>query len=44
MEAELIKKGYAYNYIYEPFEFMKQFDFWEKQAKESKIGLWGECK
>ena len=44
VEAELIKKGYAYNYIYEPFEFMKQFDFWEKQAKESKIGLWGECK
>lgn len=44
VNAEILKNGFAYNYIYEPFEFMKQFDFWEKKAKESKIGLWGECK
>lgn len=44
INAEILKNGFAYNYIYEPFEFTKQFDFWEKKAKESKIGLWGECK
>lgn len=44
VNAEILKNGFAYNYIYESFEFMKQFDFWEKQAKKSKIGLWGECK
>ena len=43
VDAELIKKGYAYNYIYEPFEFMKYFDFLEKGAKEKGVGLWGEC-
>jgi micrococcal nuclease len=43
VDAELIKNGYAYNYLYEPFEFMKQFDFWEKEAKKNKIGLWGKC-
>lgn len=43
VNAEILKNGFAYNYIYEPFEFMKQFDFWEKEAKENKIGLWGEC-
>ena len=43
VNVEILKNGYAYNYIYEPFEFMKQFDFWEKEAKESKIGLWGVC-
>ncbi|MBU4601209.1 thermonuclease family protein [Candidatus Parcubacteria bacterium] len=41
--AELIKNGYAYNYIYEPFEFMKYFDFLEKEARSGESGLWGEC-
>lgn len=40
INAELIKEGYAFNYIYEPFQFMKQFDYLEKQAKENKLGLW----
>ncbi|MDO8486216.1 MAG: thermonuclease family protein [Candidatus Staskawiczbacteria bacterium] len=43
VNAEILKNGFAYNYIYEPFEFMKQFDFWEKEAKKNKIGLWVEC-
>ncbi len=43
VDAELIKNGYAYNYIYEPFEFMKYFDFLEKEAREDARGLWGEC-
>ncbi len=40
INAKLIAEGYAYNYIYEPFQFMKQFDYLEKQAKENQLGLW----
>jgi micrococcal nuclease len=42
VNAELIKEGFGFNYIYEPFQFMKQFDYLEKQAKEKRLGLWGE--
>ena len=42
--AKLIKEGYAYNYMYEPFQFSKQFDYWEKQAKEKHLGLWANKK
>ena len=40
INAKLIKEGFAFNYIYEPFQFMKQFDYLEKQAKENQLGLW----
>jgi endonuclease YncB( thermonuclease family) len=40
VNAKLIEEGYAYNYIYQPFQFMKQFDYLEKQAKEKQLGLW----
>ncbi|MEK6953091.1 MAG: thermonuclease family protein [Nanoarchaeota archaeon] len=43
LNAELIKEGYAYNYIYEPFQFMKEFNRLETIAKEAKLGLWGVC-
>ncbi len=42
INAKLIKDGYAFNYIYEPFQFMKQFDYLEKQAKENRTGLWSD--
>lgn len=38
--AQLIKEGYGFDYIYQPFQFMKQFDYLEKQAREQKKGLW----
>jgi micrococcal nuclease len=41
INAKLIKEGFAFNYTYEPFQFMKQFDYLEKQAKENRLGLWG---
>jgi micrococcal nuclease len=44
VNAKLIADGYAYNYIYEPFQFMKQFDYLEKQAKENQLGLWSSKK
>jgi micrococcal nuclease len=40
VNAKLVEDGYAYNYIYEPFQFMKYFDYLEKQAKEKHLGLW----
>lgn len=40
INTELIKNGFGFNYIYEPFQLMKQFDYWEKQAKENQLGLW----
>jgi len=42
VNAKLIKEGYAFNYIYEPFQLMKQFNYLEKQAKENRLGLWGD--
>jgi micrococcal nuclease len=44
INAKLIKEGFAFNYMYEPFQFMKQFDYLEKQAKENRLGLWGSEK
>jgi micrococcal nuclease len=44
VNAKLIADGFAYNYIYEPFQFMKQFDYLEKQAKENHLGLWSRKK
>lgn len=44
LNAELIKEGYAYNYIYEPFQFMKEFNRLETIAKNQKLGLWSVCK
>jgi micrococcal nuclease len=45
VNAKLVEQGFAFNYMYEPFQFMKQFDYLEKQAKENRLGLWaGETK
>jgi len=42
VNADLIKNGYAFEYIYQPFQFMKYFSFLEQNAKNNKIGLWGK--
>ena len=42
INAELVEKGYAFNYIYEPFQFMKYFNLLEKKAKENRLGLWSQ--
>lgn len=43
VNAKLIEGGFGFNYIYDPFQFMKEFDRLEKQAKSAKVGLWGIC-
>lgn len=40
INAELIKNGYAFEYIYQPFQFMKYFHLLESEAKQNRLGLW----
>jgi len=40
----LVREGYAKEYTYgKSYQFQKEFKELEKQAKESKLGLWGKC-
>ena len=41
VNEKLIQEGYGFNYIYQPFQFMKDFDYFEKQAVSERKGLWG---
>lgn len=45
INALLIKKGYAFAYIYddENLEFNRYFEELEKGAKSQNLGLWGKC-
>lgn len=40
LNAEIIKQGYGFAYIDYPFKYLEEFLSYEKQARESKIGLW----
>ena len=42
VNAKLIEEGYGFNYIYEPFQFMKQFNYLENQARTEKRNLWSD--
>ncbi|MDR2393662.1 MAG: thermonuclease family protein [Treponema sp.] len=39
--ARLIQEGYAYAYLYFPFQFMEEFTDLEQTAQEQQRGLWG---
>lgn len=43
VNAEIIKQGYGFAYTYFPFTKLDEFRGYEKQARESNIGLWGSC-
>ncbi len=43
INAEMIKKGYAFAYQRFPFVHRKEFIGYEKVAKEHGRGLWGSC-
>ena len=40
VNEKLIAEGFGFDYIYQPFQFMKQFDYLEKQARAKRKGLW----
>ena len=40
INADLVRDGYAFEYIYQPFQFMKYFAELQQQAKAQKKGLW----
>jgi len=44
VNLELVQQGYAFSYTYPP-DISKQNEFTEaqKQARESKLGLWNDC-
>lgn len=42
LNAEIIKQGYGFAYTRFPFKYLDEFREYEKQARESKLGLWKE--
>lgn len=44
VEEEIIKNGYGFAYTSFPFTKLDHFRELEKQARESKLGLWSGCK
>ncbi len=43
VNAEIIKQGYGFAYVYFPFEKLDEFRAYEKEARQKNLGLWGEC-
>ena len=42
VNAELVAGGFAFNYPYENFQYLKYFNDLENRAKSARLGLWGE--
>ena len=40
VNADLIKNGYAFSYIYQPIQFMDFFNSLEYKARENRLGIW----
>lgn len=43
VNAEIIKQGFGFAYVYFPFTKMKDFKGYQKTAEQQRLGLWGEC-
>ena len=43
VQSDLIRKGYGFSYTQFPFGRAIEFDRYERQAKDSKMGLWSAC-
>lgn len=43
VNAEIIKQGYGFAYVYFPFSKLEEFKALQKQAEKQKQGLWSEC-
>jgi len=42
LNAEIIKQGYGFAYTRYPFKYLEEFRKYEREARESGRGLWGE--
>ena len=42
VNAEIIKKGYGFAYTRFSFQYTEQFRRYEREARESERGSWGE--
>lgn len=40
LNAEIIKQGYGFAYTRFPFKYMEEFREYERQARETGVGLW----
>jgi len=40
LNAEIIKEGYGFAYTRYPFKYLDEFRSYEREARESGIGLW----
>jgi len=40
INAEIVKQGYSEVYTTYPFKYMKEFQFYEQQAREARKGIW----
>jgi len=40
LNAEIIKQGYGFAYTKYPFKYLEEFRQYEREARESKRGLW----
>jgi len=40
LNAEIIKQGYGFAYTKYPFKYLEEFRKYEREARESKRGLW----
>lgn len=43
VNAEIIKQGFGFAYVYFPFEKLDEFKNYQRQAENDKLGLWGDC-
>lgn len=43
VNAEIIKQGFGFAYVYFPFSKLEGFKNYQKDAEKAKTGLWGEC-
>ncbi len=43
VNAEIIKQGYGFAYVYFPFSKLEEFKGYQRQAEATEQGLWGEC-
>ncbi len=41
LNAEIIRQGYGFAYTKYPFKYLEEFRMYEKEARESRKGLWG---